>query len=55
MQQGDGTLIPNTALQGLTIQVASTIVHIPENPDQPLAYSDDLVVHPEITAGKGSV
>ncbi|KAF2793120.1 Di-copper centre-containing protein [Melanomma pulvis-pyrius CBS 109.77] len=53
--QGDGALIPNTALQGLTVQVASTIVRIPEHPDQPLAYSDDLVVHPEVTAGKGSV
>ena len=44
-------MIPRESLQNFRVEVVSTKAHIPDNPDKPLCFSDDVVIHP-ITAEK---
>ncbi|KAF2705035.1 Di-copper centre-containing protein [Pleomassaria siparia CBS 279.74] len=46
---GDHGDIPNHVLDGLTVQVTSAMVHIPDDPSQPLEYDNAVAVHTEIT------
>ena len=44
--------MPQHRLDGLSVAVVSSTVHIPENPASLLEYSDVVVEHPEVTRGK---
>ncbi|KAF1842823.1 Di-copper centre-containing protein [Cucurbitaria berberidis CBS 394.84] len=49
---GDGVLIPQSDLKALTVQVVSTTARIPDDPNVPVEYNEDVTAYPEVTIGK---
>ncbi|KAF2187121.1 Di-copper centre-containing protein [Zopfia rhizophila CBS 207.26] len=49
----NGTVIPHGSLQGLTIDVVSIKVSIPDDPNLPLNYSNEPISHSDVMFGRG--
>jgi hypothetical protein len=51
--QSNGTLLPQSDRDFITVQVTSTTAKIPSDPEEPLVYNGEIKVYPEITFKHG--
>ncbi|KAJ4986034.1 hypothetical protein SVAN01_08512 [Stagonosporopsis vannaccii] len=48
----NGAQLPDSSLDAISINIASEIAHVPNDPDTPIEYSNEAIAHSEVTAGK---